>query len=143
MLSLFFSDPQHSPRDEHVITATNTSTGTLLSIVSRKENYSILEPRFLSPALGSSSRILVTSFAQIPNTTSQHIVLVPVERGIRMLDFCYDGFELSLHKKHTVQLGCDPIGIFKLNPVTFYLLCLSGIMLDGHNLTLNQSMIDP
>jgi len=145
MLSLFFSDPQHSPRDEHVITATNTSTGTVLSIVSRKENYSILEPRFLSPALGSSSRgqdLVVTSFAQTPNTTSQHIVLVPVERGICILDFCYDGFELSLHKKHTVQLGCDPIGIFKLNPVTFYLLCLSGIMLDGHNLTLNHSMIE-
>ena len=112
MLSLFFSDPQHSPRDEHVITATNTSTGTVLSIVSRKENYSILEPRFLSPALGSSSRsqdLVATSFAQTPNTTSQHIVLVPVERGICILDFCYDGFEFSLHKKHTVQLGCDPI----------------------------------
>ena len=129
-----------------MITATNTSTGTVISVLSRKGNYSILEPRFLSPAMDCLSRcqrdLAVASYPLTSNTTSQHIVLLPVERGICVLDFHYNGFELSFHKKHTVELGCDPIGIFMLNPETFYLLCLSGRMLNGHNLTLNRSMIE-
>ena len=138
-----FPGPGLSLRDEHVIALENTTTGIVVSVLSRNGfDYSIPDPHFLSPACGNNflkcQDLKVVSYA-LTNTTSQHITLVPVLGGIGMFEFHYNGFELSFHKKHIAELGCNPMGIYKLEHTeTYYVLCLNRTVLNGHIVTLNR-----
>ena len=126
-----------------MIALENTTTGIVASVLSRNGlDYSVPDPHFLSPACGnnflSCQDLKVVSYA-LTNTTSQHITLVPVLGGICLFEFHYNGFELSFHKKHITELGCNPMGIYKLERTeTYYVLCLNRTVLNGHIVTLNR-----
>ena len=140
---LSFPGPCLSLRDEHVIALESATTGIVVSVLSRNGlDYSISDPHFLSPACGNNflrcQDLKVVSYA-LTNTTSQHITLVPVLGGICMFEFHYNGFELSFHKNHVAELGCNPMGIYKLERAeTYYVLCLNRTVLNGHIVTLNR-----
>ena len=130
-------------RDEHVIALENTTTGIVVSVLSRNGvDYSIPDPNFISPACGNNflkcQDLKVVSYA-LTNTTSQHITLVPVVGGIGTFEFHYNGFQLSFHKQHIAELGCNPMSIHKLELTeTYYVFCLKRTVLNGHIVTLNR-----
>ena len=136
-------------QDEHVITATNTSLGvkvTVLSKIRRRQQHILtFENHSLSSGCGPHfwrcQNVLVKRYPIL----HQYVVFVPLENAIGILDFRYREDELLLHAYYVTPLSltevsCNPVGVFDILRST-YAVCLRSSDLVVYEIILNQTQI--
>ena len=136
-------------QDEHVITATDTSLGvkvTVLSKIRRRQQYVLtFENHSLSSGCGPHfwrcQNVLVKRYPIL----QQYVVFVPLENAIGILDFRYRKDELLLHAYYVTPLSltevsCNPVGVFDILLST-YAVCLRSSDLVVYEVVLNQTQI--
>ena len=127
-------------RVEYLVAVANKSEGVDVSILPRnpesdpsfthvKTQNIQIKQHYLSPACGTDyshcQELLVVS-TQVNVTTKQHIVFVPLENAILLLDLHHNGTQL-LYTDHTIiefQYGCSPANILKIH-TSIFAVCLN------------------
>ena len=136
--------------NEHFLAVGNDEDGKGMLVVTSRLSSSFtvftLNGHSVSSACGSHPsrcRELAVESITTSNFTSRHIVFIPLENGIQILELYHDG-NLSLTTQHTLTFGlisnCSSLGAHKLG-ASYYLPCVSTENLFICELTLNTTVI--
>ena len=148
--SKLYMNPIANPvQDEHVITATNTSLGVKVTVLSRIRRRQQLVFTFENHSLSSGcgpkfwrcQNVLVKRYPIL----QQYVIFVPLDNAIGIMDFRYREEELLLHAYYVTPLSltevsCNPAGLFDILRST-YVVCLKSGDLVVYEIVLNRTHI--
>ena len=139
--------------NEHFLAVGNDEDGNGMLVVTSRLSSSFtvftLNGHSVSSACGSHPsrcRELMVESITVSNLMSRHIVFIPLENGIQILELYHDGTrnELSLSTQHTLMFSgvsnCSSLGVYKIG-AGYYLPCVNTESLFICELTLNTTPI--
>ena len=146
---LYMNPIANQVQDEHVITATNTSLGVKVTVLSkirrRQQHVFTFENHSLSSGCGPQFWRCQTVLVKRYPILQQYVVFVPLENAIGILDYRYREDELLLHAYYVTPLSltevsCNPVGVFDILRST-YVVCLRSSVLVIYEILLNRTHI--